>query len=62
MIALNTLNNLSIAKPLPFEFGNALSTIGNDYARFWDILDTVTVTSFYVYTHKNFFGNGNRET
>lgn len=55
MIALN--NNLSIAaRPLPFELGNILSTIGNDYARFSDILDTVTVTSFYIYTHKNFGG------
>ena len=50
-----SLNNLSIANPLLFESGKVLSTIGNDYARFWDILDTVTVTSFYVYTHKKFW-------
>jgi hypothetical protein len=48
------LNNLPITRPLLFEFGNVLSTIGNDYARFLDILDTVTVTSFYIYTHKKF--------
>ena len=51
-------NNLSIARPLLFGSGNVLSTIGNDYARFWDILSTVTVTSFHIYTHKKFLEMG----
>jgi hypothetical protein len=28
------------------------SAIGNNYARFWGVLDTVAVTSFYVYIHE----------
>ena len=47
-------NSLSISQTQLFEFGYVLYSIGNDYARFWAFLFNVTVTSFYIYTHKKF--------
>jgi hypothetical protein len=56
------MNSLLIQSvPLLFEFGY-VSVISNDYARFWVFLNNVTVTSFYIYTHKKFLERGAKET